>query len=164
MDRRAKWLLVLLVLGASFTFLPLDSRGDEPAKPRKMTVEDVIKVWKPNLKSATEYGHTGGSPKQSPKVAAYSFKVVGPTFEELWNHYANLCGVKQRYAEKTFLITADAGPNGSFVVSDRPSADGKGGRGLSVFLLKKEAYTVTVTFQPDADGKTILGSLSVVVP
>jgi RNA polymerase sigma factor (sigma-70 family) len=143
---------------------PDAGRRDEPAKARKVTTDDVIKRWAPKLKNATDYHQIGGSPERSPGVAAYSFKVVGPTFEELWTHYAQLCGVKERYAEKTFLTSANTGPNGSYVVSDRPSADGTGRRGLSVFLLKTDAYTVTVTFQPGPDGKSIVGSLSVVVP
>jgi len=48
------------------------------------------------------------------------------------------------------------------------TADGRGVRSprrrMSVFLLKTDAYTVTVTFQSDPDGKSIIGSLSVVVP
>src|SRR5262249_38762644 len=132
-------------------------------KPKKPTAEEVAKLWSPKLKSATDYAQTGGSPKPAPGVAAYSFRVTGPTFEELWNHYADLCGVKKRHAEKTFLVTTGAGPKGSYVVSDRAAADSKGGRGLSVFLLKTDAYT-TVTFQPDPGGKSISGSLSVVVP
>ena len=85
--------------------------------------------------------------------------MVGPTFED-----AELCGMKKRYAEKTFLINTDTGPNGSYVVSERASADGKGGRGPSVFLLRTDIYTVTVTFQPDPDGQSISGSLTAVVP
>jgi hypothetical protein len=50
------------------------------------------------------------------------------------------------------------------VVSDRVAADGKGGRGLSVFLLRTDTYTVTVTLQPDPGGKSISGSLGAVVP
>lgn len=138
--------------------------GQEAAKPQKPSAEEIAKRWSPELKSVTEYGQIGGSPKQAPGVAAWSFRVVGPTFEDLWNHYARLCGVKQPYAEKTFLITADSGPSGSFVVSDRAAADGKGGRGLSVFLLKTDEYVATVTFHPDPGGKSISGSLSVIVP
>jgi len=164
MSKRVTCLLAALVIGAGVTAVTTGTRGDEPVNPKKPTAEDVAKLWSPKLKSATEYHQTGGSPKQSPNVAAYSFRVVGPTFEDLWNHYAALCGVKQRYAEKTFLVTADAGPKGIYVVSDRAAADGKGGRGLSVFLLKTDAYTATVTFQPDPGGESISGSLSVVVP
>lgn len=164
MSRRKAWLMVILVLGAGMIAVAPGTRGQEPAKAQKPTAEGVAKLWSPELKSATSYHLTGGSPKQSPNVAAYSFRVEGPTFEELWNHYAKLCGIKQQYAEKTFLISADAGPNGSYVVSDRMAADGKGGRGLSVFLLRTDAYTVTVTFQPDLGGESISGSLSAVIP
>jgi hypothetical protein len=164
MSKRVTWLLTVLVIGAGATAVATGTRGDEPKKPKKPTAGEVAELWAPKLKSATDYAQTGGSPKAAPGVTAYSFRVVGPTFEELWNHYADRCGVKQRYAEKTFLVTADTGPKGSYVVSDRAAADGKGGRGLSVFLLQTDAYTVTVTFQPDPDGKSISGSLSAVVP
>ncbi|WP_261363101.1 hypothetical protein [Gemmata palustris] len=43
------------------------------------------------------------------------------------------------------------------------SDDGKQ-RTVSVFMLKTDTYTVTVTFQPASDGKSIIGSLSVVLP
>jgi hypothetical protein len=158
------WLMALLVLGTGVSTITLGTRAQEPAKAGKPTAEDVVKLWSPRLKTATEYQQLGGSPERSPDVAAYSFRVIGPTCEELWNHYAGLCGVKDRYAEKTFLNTANAGPNGSYVVSDRASGDGKGGRGPSVFLLKTEACTVTVTFVPDPGGTSISGSLSAVVP
>jgi hypothetical protein len=155
--------MAILVLGADVSAVAPGTWGQEPATSKKLSAEDVAKRWSPELKSATEYAQTSGWPKQSPDVAAYSFRAVGPTFEELWNHYAKLCGVKQPYAEKTFLVSADAGPKGSYVVSDRAAADVKGGRGPSVFLLRTDTYTVTVTFQPDAGGRSISGSLSAVV-
>ena len=154
----------LLVFSAAVMAVTPGGRGDEPARLKKPSADDVIKKWSPDLKTATEFGQTGGSPKRSPNIAAYSFRVTGPTFEELWNHYAKLCGVKERYAERRFLVSADTGPNGSYVVSDRAAADGKGGRALSLFLLKTDDYTVSVTFQPDPGGKSISGSLSVVIP
>jgi hypothetical protein len=164
MIKRTTWHVTILVIGTALAAITLGVRADEPAKPKKLTAEEAAKLWSPKLKTATEYGETGASPKQAPNVAAYSFRVVGPTFEELWNHYAKLCGVKQEYAEKTFLVTADTGTNGSYVVSDRMAADGKGGRGLSVFLLKTDTYTVTVTIQQESSDKSIIGSLSAVVP
>lgn len=159
MSNRNTWLMAFL--GAGVLTTALSTWGQEP-KPTKLSADEVVKLWSPNLKSATSYHQTGGSPKQS-NVAAYSFRVVGPSFEELWNHYAKLCGMKQQYAEGTILVAADAGPNGSYVVSDRTLAGGKGERGLSVFLLKTDAYTVIVTIQIDPDRKSISGSLSAVV-
>jgi hypothetical protein len=43
-------------------------------------------------------------------------------------------------------------------------ATGKLGRGLSVFLLKTDGQTVTVTFQADPDGGSIAGNLTTVTP
>jgi hypothetical protein len=157
---KSKMHKTMLFLGC---FLALALIAAEPAKPKKLTAEDAIKLWSPLLlKTAQDYGQMGATPEQSPNVAAYSFRVIGPTFEELWNHYAQLCGMKQRYEEKTFLISGDTGPNGSYVVSDRMPAPGKLDRGLSVFLLKTDSYTVTATFQADPDGKSITGSLTAV--
>ena len=167
MWRRARRVLRLAgvaALGIGATVVVPVIRGGEPARSKALTSDDVIQLWSPALKNHTDYGQIGGSPEKAPNVAAYSFRVVGPTVEELWNHYAGLCGINKRYAEKTFLASPDTGPNGSYVVSDRASGDGKGGRGPSVFLLKTDAYTVTVTFQPDPDGKSISGSLSAIVP
>src|SRR4030095_4731982 len=124
----------MLLLGC---FLALTLTAGDPTKPKKRTAHDVITLWAPQLKTAQDYGQMGASPEQSPNVAAYSFRVIGHTFEELWNHYAQLCGMKQRYEENTFLIGGDTGPNGSYVVSDRLPASGKLGRGVSVFLLKQ---------------------------
>jgi hypothetical protein len=100
--------------------------------------------------------------EDSPGVAAQTFRVVGPSFERLWNHYAELCGIAQRYEAKRFLISAKAGAKGSYIVSDR-TADAKGERGLSVFLLRTDRYTVTATIQPEPAGKAVLGSIVVVL-
>ena len=35
---------------------------------------------------------------------------------------------------------------------------------MSVFLLKNDRYAVTVTIQPDPDGKALRGSIAAVVP
>jgi hypothetical protein len=132
--------------------------------PERLTADDVIATWKPYIKAPKDYQQLGASPKQSPGVAAYSFRVEGPSFEDLWNHYADLCGISEQYEAKTFLTSANAGVKGSYVVTDRASSDDRGQRGLSVFLLKNDRYTVTVTIQPDPDGKAVRGSISAVVP
>jgi hypothetical protein len=164
MSRFLTWLLTSLVIGIAVTAFVTRTHGDEPAKPKKPTVEEVVKQWSPNLESATAFSQIGGAPKKAPNVVAYSFRVAGLTYGDLWNHYAKLCGVERKYDPKYFLRSADDGPKGSYVVSDQDTSDGKGGRVLSVFLLKTDTYTATVTFQPDPDGKSISGSLSVIVP
>ncbi len=142
---------------------PEAKHATEPDKPKKLTADEVLKQWRPQLKGATDFHQMGGEPTGS-GIAAYAFRVEGPTFEDVWTHYAKMCGAKQEYKAKTMLITADSGPKGSFVISDRVYADnGVIKRALSVFMLKTDTYVVTVTFQPDPDGKAIIGSLSAVL-
>jgi hypothetical protein len=150
----------LLLLGC---FLGLALTASELTRSKKLTAEDVIALWSPRLVNAVDYAAMDGSPEQSPDVAAWSFRVIGPTFEELWNHYAQLCGMKQRYAEKSFQVIGDTGPFGSYVVSDRMPPGDQTGRSVSVFLLKTDSYTVTSTFQTGPDGKSITGSLTAVI-
>ena len=104
------------------------------------------------------------SPKESSRVAAATFRVVGPSFEGLWNHYADLCGIGKRYDARQFLISGGTGAKGTYVVSDRANSLAKGGRALSVFLLRTDRYTVTATIQPDPDGKAMRGSIAAVTP
>src|SRR5689334_15016254 len=96
------------------------ARGDEPRPPAKPTADAVLKDWKPKVPGKrVEFEATGGSPKDAPDVAALSFRVAGWTFEEVWNLYADKCGVEDRYQEKTILIKTGTGKKGSFVVADR---------------------------------------------
>ena len=128
------------------------------------TAEGVIMLWKPMLKGTEDFQQFWASPRESPGVAASTFRVVGPSFEGLWNHYADRCGIRDRYEARRFLNSGGTGPHGSYVVADRWSSDAVGGRGLSVFLLRTDRYTVTVTIQPDRDGKAVLGSIAAVTP
>jgi hypothetical protein len=138
-------------------------RAAEPGKSDAITAKAVIERWTPIPKASTDFGKMGGSPEGDPKVAAYSFRAVGSTYEEYWNFYADLCGIKQRFAEKKMVVSPGKGPKGSYVVSDHAAVDGSG-HAVSVFLLKTDQYTVTVTLHPSADGKGIEGSLTAVVP
>ena len=116
------------------------------------------------LDGREDFQQFGASPKESPGVAAYTFRVMGPSFEGLWNHYANLCGIGDRYEARRFLTAGGTGAKGSYVVTDRASSDARGGRGLSVFLLRTDRYTVTATIQPDPDGTALRGSIAAVIP
>ncbi|HVJ82283.1 MAG TPA: hypothetical protein VNC50_14540 [Planctomycetia bacterium] len=142
--------------------LALRSPADAP-KQMALKADDVVKLWSPRMGKAKGYHATGGSPEVASDVAAFSFRVKGVTLEELWNHYAERCGTTTRFKPKNFLISASTGPKGSYVISDQMSADGKGTRGVSVFMLKTDEYAVTVSFLPDADGKSICGSIAAVV-
>lgn len=141
---------------------PLAVAADPPKKP---TADAVVKQWTPKLdKDDASYGRTGGSPKESPDVAGYTFQCAGPSLEEVWNFYAEKCGMEERYKEKNYLIATGTTKKGEYVVSGRPVAGGKSGdHGETMFLLKTAEYTVTVSFHLDPDGKTIQGSIAAVL-
>ena len=163
MGRRSWWLTITGCL-ISVTFAAVAGlRAGKSNAPERLTADEVIAAWRPDIKASKDYQQLGASPKQSPDIAAYSFRVEGPSFEDLWNHYANLCGIHDRYEAKTFLTSGNTGAKGSYVVTDRASSDDGGQRGLSVFMLKCDHYTVTVTIQPDPDGKAVRGSMAAVV-
>ena len=150
-----------LALAIALTVAP-DLLGQAEAKERALSAEDVIKAWTPDRKLVTDYNEFGGSPEKNADVAAFSFRAIGPSYEQLWNFYADQCGMKQRYAEKTMLVSPGTGPKGSYVVADIAATD-RASKATSVFLLKTDQYTVTATIHPNSDGKSIGGSLTVVM-
>ena len=132
--------------------------------PKRLTAEDVIALWKPTPDGTVDFQQFWASPKESPGVMVSTFRVVGPSFGGLWNHYADLCGIKDRYEAKRLVMSGGTGAKGMYIVSDRASSLAKGERALSVFLLRTDRYTVTATIQPDPDGKAVVGSIVAVVP
>jgi hypothetical protein len=161
-------LRVLGVLSASLLALDLfagATRGDEPRPDTKPTADSVLKDWKPKAAGKRqEFAAMGGSPKAAPDVVALSFRLDGWSFEEVWNFYADKCGVEDRYKEKTILSKTGAGPKGDFVVADRVTAlEANATRAVTTFLLKADGYTAVVSFHPGPDGKAIFGSIAVVV-
>jgi hypothetical protein len=161
MRNHRRWLTISFATGL-VALIGLGLGGGRADEPKRLTAEDVVELWKPKLKGTEDLLLLGGSPEQSPGVAAYTFRVVGPSFERLWNHYADLCGVKDRYQAKHVLIAAKTGPKGSYVVSERWSSEANEERRLSVFLLRTDRYTVTATIEPDPDGKSVRGSIAAV--
>lgn len=163
MRKNRRWLTIPVTLGL-MTWIGIGLRGDQADNPKRLTADDVIELWKPKLEGTTDLHMLGASPEKCPGVAAWTFRAVGPSFETAWNHYADLCGIKDRYQPKQFLISGAASDKGCYVVSDRWSSREKGDRGVTVFLLKADRYTVTVTIQPDPDEQGVRGSIAAVVP
>lgn len=141
------------------------ARSDEQKAAKLVTADDVIKDWKPKVAGKGKgFEASGGSPKDAPNVAALAFRVDGWTFAEVWDFYAAKCGVEHRYKEKNILIATGKGPKGDYVVADRLTAlDADAKRAVTVFLLRADGYTATVSFHPAPDGKAVLGSIAVVV-
>ena len=152
MRKHRRWITITVCLISVTLAGVAGLRAGLPKAPERLTAYQVITAWKPYINPPKDFQQWWASPEQSPGVAACSFRVEGPSFEDLWNHYADLCGFSKRYKAKTFFTTGNVGVKGSYVVTDRASSDDKVDRGLSVFLLKNDRYAVTVTIQPDPDG------------
>lgn len=163
MRKLKRWFSLPLTLGL-VTAIGMGVRGGPADESRRLTAEEVIRLWEPKLEGVEDFQQYLASPPESSSMMAATFRVVGPSFERLWNHYADLCGIPDRYEAKRMLISGGTGAKGSYVVSDRMSLDAKAGRVLSVFLLRTDRYTVTATIQPDPDGKAMHGSIAAVVP
>jgi hypothetical protein len=158
-----RWLLIPVASGL-VTLLGIGVRGGQADDPKRLTAADVIKLWNPMQDGVEEFQQFVASPEECPRMAASTFRVVGPSFERLWNHYADMCGIGKRYEARRLLISGGTGTKGSYAVCDRASSGAKGGRGLSVFLLRSDRYTATATIQPDPDGKAMRGSITAVIP
>jgi hypothetical protein len=137
-------------------------RGGLADDPKPLSAADVIAQWEPKLEGVEDFQRFMASPKESPAMAACTFRVVGPSFGALWNHFADLCGIPDRYQARRSLVSLGSVDKGSYVVSERAAADADGGRGLTVFLLRTDGYSVTVTIGPDPAGKVLLGSIAAV--
>jgi hypothetical protein len=161
MRKYRRWLIIPVASGL-VALIGLGMHGGHADDPTRLTAQDVITMWKPRLDGMEDFQQLWASPEDSPGVAASTFRVVGPSFEGLWNQYADLCGIGDRYEARQFLTSGGTGARGSYVVTDRAASDPNGGRALSVFLLRTDRYTVTATIQPDPDGKAMRGSIAAV--
>lgn len=153
---------VLLLTVAALVSVPVIAA--DPAK--KLTGDAVWKEWHPKqIKGVKDYHATGGSPKEAPDVAGLTFTLKGTmTLEDVWNFYAEKCGLEERYKEKHVWIMTKTTPKGECVLSVRlTSMDESAKHQETMFLLKTDAYTVAVTLHVDPDGKTIVGSVAAVV-
>lgn len=145
---------------ASVLFLAAVTVGAAEPQP---AAEAFAGRWLPKLKANTDYQATGGP--QGTTAAAYVFRVVGPTYEQLWNHYADLCGIRERYAPQHLLNDGGQSAAGRYLTLNRPPGvidDRKLiGPGQAMFLLQAEDHTATVTFHSSPDAKSLMGSVVV---
>ena len=155
--------MVTVALGL-VALIGIGVRGGQADDLERLKAGDVIALWEAKLDGVEDFQQFVAAPKESSGMVAATFRVVGPSFEALWNHYADLCGIKDRYEANRWLMSGGTGPKGTYVVSDRANSLTKGGRALSVFLLRTDRYTVTATIQPEPDGKAMRGSIVAVTP
>jgi hypothetical protein len=162
MHQHTRWLTILVALGLGALLGIGLLRGGQADDPKRLTADDVIDLWKPMPDGVKSFQQFRASPQENPGLAAGTFRVVGPSFEALWNYYAVRFGIEDRYKPERLLVSGKKGAKGSYVVSD--GGDAMGGRALSVFLLRTDRYTVTVTIQPDPTGKAVYGSIAAAIP
>jgi hypothetical protein len=160
--KRERWLTISIASGL-VALIGIGVRSGQADGPKPLTAADVIKLWTPMTDGVEDFQSFEASPKESPGLAAGTFRVVGPSFERLWNHYAERCGIRARYEAKRLLVSGGTSAKGAYPASDRAFWDASVTRTLSVFLLRTDRYTVSVTIQPDRDGKSMLGSISAVI-
>jgi hypothetical protein len=163
MHKFRRWIVVPAV-SSLVALIGIGVRGGQSNEPKRLTAADVITLWKPMLDGVDDFQQFVASPNDSSAVAAATFRVVGLTFERLWNHYGDLCGIKKRYDARQILMLGGKGAKGTWVVSDRSSSLASGAeRALTVFLLRTDRYTVTATIEPEPDGKAVRGSIAAVI-
>jgi hypothetical protein len=160
--RKFRFWLTIAVASGLIALIGIGVRQGQADDTKRLTADGLIKLWKPMGDGAEDFQQWVASPKESPREAVATFRIVGPSFEGLWNHYADLCGIATRYDARRVLISGGTGAKGIYVVSDQTSTQGNGGRAFSVFLLRTDRYTVTATIQPDPDGKAMRGSITAV--
>jgi hypothetical protein len=161
MRKHRRWFTITVASGFVALF-GIGLSGGQADDSKRLTADDVIRLWK--LNGVEDFQSFGGSPEESPGVAAHAFRVIGPSFEGVWNQYADLCGIGERYQARRLLISGRTTAKGRCVVTEQASSDAKETQGLSVFLLRTDRYTVTATIRPGPDGKSVLGSIVAVIP
>ena len=157
MCRRQRWFPLSLGLVALIGVGWHVSQADEA---KRLTAEDLLTRWEPMRDGVEDFQRFWASPRGSTREATATFRVVGPYFVHLWNHYADLCGMTERYEARQLRRSGGTSARGVYIVNDRWSSPSTGERGISVFLLRTDRYAVTATIQPDPDGKAVRGSIA----
>lgn len=157
-----RWRTIILTMSmvATVGAVLQGGQGDPPKRP---TAEEVVASWKPEQKGIEDLQQWTTSPKGSDQELGCTFRVVGPSYEELWNHYAGRCGVEERYQARRLLISGGRGLRGNYVVAEQPSPNAEGGRAQTLFLLRADRYAVTVTIQPSPEKDAWLGTITAVI-
>jgi hypothetical protein len=76
MCKHRRWLTIPIVSGL-VALSGVGLRGGRADDAKRLTADDVVKLWEPKLDGVEDLHLLGSSPKESPGVAAYTFRVVG---------------------------------------------------------------------------------------
>jgi hypothetical protein len=162
--RRCTLLLVLgLVLAGGCWFgVPTRTATDKGPSSKLSAAQEIAQEWLPRGDGVGDWHDLGaGCPKDSPKLYVVSFRTSQMTFAEAWEFCATKCGADKKYVAYRLETVAGEGGKGSWALVERPGKDGD--RIESLFSLRSEKYSVSVTLRPEGGGKSVSGTLTVVV-
>ena len=127
MRKHRRWITIPVASGL-VALIGIGVRGGQAEDSKRLTAEDVITLWKPMQDGVEDFQQWWRRRRNPPAMAVATFRVVGPSFEGLWNHYADLCGIGDRYEARQLLISGGTGPRGpTSSPTGRPRLPRRGG-------------------------------------
>jgi hypothetical protein len=162
---RSTLLLVLglALAGACWFGVPARTAADKGPSSKLSAAQEIAQAWIPRGEGVGDWHDLGaGCPKDSPKLYVVSFRTSQLTFAEAWEFCATKCGADKKYVAHRLETTAGEGDKGCWALVERPGKDGE--RIESLFSLRGEKYSVSITLRPEGGGKSVSGTLTVVVP
>jgi hypothetical protein len=159
-----------VIVRAAFAFpiaaLFLAASAQAQDADAKQSASKIAQQWlaKPSeAKAGGSFGNIECSfPQDDPKLHATSFSTTNCSLEDLWNEYAKKCGSERKYQAKVLFNESGKTENGSYILVERPAADGKG-RTETIFSFRAERYSVSVTLRARAGEKEVMGTLVVIL-
>jgi hypothetical protein len=153
--------ILLLVIAALLTRSTRVVAADKASKGGNRTaLEAAAKEWSPN-RHARDYHSVGAlTPTNAPPtVYAVSFS-TSQSVEDVWNFFAEQCGIDKKYSETNLFILSGQNQRGSFVLVERLY---ESRLCESIFALRSKNQTVTATVRPGNGDRTSAGSIVVVL-
>jgi hypothetical protein len=163
MGRYTLLLVLGLVLASACWFgVPARTAADKGPSSKPSAAQEIAQAWIPRGEGVGDWHDLGaGCPKDSPKLYVVSFRTSQMTFAEAWEFCATKCGADKKYVAYRLETTAGEGGKGSWALVERPGKDGE--RIEALFALRSENHSVSVTLRLEDGGKSVSGTLTVVV-
>jgi hypothetical protein len=154
--------LGLVLAGACWFGVPAHTATDKEPSSKLSAAQKIAREWTPRGEGVGDWHSLGaGCPKDSPKLYVVSFRTSQLTFAEAWEFCATKCGADKKYVAYRLETTAGEGAKGCWALVERPSKDGE--RTDSVFSFRGKNHSVSITLRPESGGKSVSGTLTVVV-
>jgi hypothetical protein len=152
----------LVLAGACWVAVPTRTAAEKGSSSKLSAAQEIARAWIPQKDGVGDWHSLGaGCPKDSPKLYVASFRTSQLTFAEAWEFCATRCGAEKKFVAYRLETTSGKSGRGCWALVERPGKDLK--RIESLFALRSEKYSVSVTLRPEAGGKAVSGTLTVVV-